>query len=103
MKIYLKHSLITDFFYNFTLCCLFSIVPAVLALILVITYHAGGTTADEDTLFKCLQDSDYDYLLKLTDHGLPPAKNPKHVVIVGAGAAGLTAAKFLEDAGHKVS
>lgn len=73
-----------------------------LALILVFTYHAGGTT-DEDPLFKCLQDSDYEYLLKLTEQGLPPSKNPQHVVIIGAGAAGLTAAKFLEDAGHKVS
>lgn len=72
-----------------------------LALILVFIYHAGGST-DEDPLFTCLQDSDYDHLLKLTVQGLPPTKTPKHVVIVGAGAAGLTAAKFLEDAGHKV-
>ncbi|KTF92222.1 hypothetical protein cypCar_00008491 [Cyprinus carpio] len=80
----------------------FSPCKYLLALILVFTYHAGGTT-DEDPLFKCLQDSDYEYLLKLTEQGLPPSKNPQHVVIIGAGAAGLTAAKFLEDAGHKVT
>ncbi|XP_016300759.1 L-amino-acid oxidase-like isoform X1 [Sinocyclocheilus anshuiensis] len=84
---------------NFSLC---KYLSAVLALILVFTYHAGGNM-EEDPLFKCLQDSDYDYLLKLTEQGLPPAKNPQHVIIIGAGAAGLTAAKFLEDAGHKVT
>uniref|UniRef100_A0A8C2JIH0 Amine oxidase n=1 Tax=Cyprinus carpio TaxID=7962 RepID=A0A8C2JIH0_CYPCA len=84
---------------NFSLC---KYLSAVLALILVFTYHAGGNM-EEDSLFKCLQDSDYDYLLKLTEQGLPPTKNPQHVIIIGAGAAGLTAAKFLEDAGHKVT
>lgn len=71
-----------------------------MALILVSAYHAVGTT--DDPLFQCLQDPDYDYLLKIIEQGLPPAKTPQHVIIVGAGAAGLTAAKFLEDAGHKV-
>ncbi|XP_067307877.1 L-amino-acid oxidase isoform X2 [Pseudorasbora parva] len=85
-------------FKNFTLC---KYLSAVVALFLVFAYHAVETT--DDPLFKCLQDPDYDYLLKITEHGLPPTKTPQHVIVVGAGAAGLTAAKFLEDAGHKVT
>lgn len=79
---------------------MFSTVPAVMALIFF-TYHVNGNS--DDPLSKCLQDSDYDELLRITEEGLPPAHSPKHVIIVGGGAAGLTAAKFLEDAGHKVS
>lgn len=56
----------------------------------------------DDPLFECLQDPDYDDLHKIIDQGLPPTKTPHSVGIVGGGIAGLTAAKVLEDAGHKV-
>lgn len=55
-----------------------------------------------DPLVECLQDADYSELLAIVDKGLTPTKTPRHVAIIGAGMAGLTAAKFLQDAGHKV-
>ncbi|XP_045559339.1 L-amino-acid oxidase-like [Salmo salar] len=57
----------------------------------------------EDPLFECLQDSDYAELLEIVDRGLPFTKTPHHIGIIGGGIAGLTAAKFLEDTGHKVT
>ena len=56
-----------------------------------------------DPLYECLQDTDYSELFNIMDKGLPATKAPRHVAIIGGGIAGLTAAKLLEDAGHKVN
>ncbi|NXU20824.1 OXLA oxidase, partial [Pardalotus punctatus] len=51
----------------------------------------------------CLHDQDYEELLDIARGGLEPAARPAHVVVVGAGIGGLTAAKLLRDAGHTVT
>uniref|UniRef100_A0A667YGP1 Amine oxidase n=1 Tax=Myripristis murdjan TaxID=586833 RepID=A0A667YGP1_9TELE len=72
-----------------------------LVLVGVIVFTVSGIIGDP--LFECLQDADYSDLLEIVDKGLPATKTPRHVAIIGGGIAGLTAAKFLEDAGHKVT
>lgn len=71
-----------------------------LVLVGVVVFAVSGIFGDP--LFECLQDTDYSELLNIVDKGLPASKTPRHVAIIGGGMAGLTAAKFLEDAGHKV-
>lgn len=70
------------------------------AIVVVIVFSVNGYI--DDPLLDCMQDSDYAELLEIVNRGLPFTKTPHHIAIIGGGIAGLTAAKFLEDTGHKV-
>ncbi|KAM6148989.1 L-amino-acid oxidase-like [Erethizon dorsatum] len=61
------------------------------------------TQAFNPQLVKCFEDPQYEELLQLARDGLGRTANRKEVVVIGAGMAGLTVAKTLQDAGHQVT
>ncbi|KAG3265706.1 L-amino-acid oxidase-like, partial [Ictidomys tridecemlineatus] len=76
--------------------------PGFLALALL-SMLGVSTQAFDDDLVKCFEDPQYEELLQLAQDGLGPTAEKKRIVVIGAGMAGLTAAKILQDAGHQVT
>lgn len=76
-----------------------ALVPILLGLVASLEWKAVHS---QDPFERCMQDPDYEQLLRIAVLGLNRTAMPQRVIVVGAGVAGLVAAKVLSDAGHKV-